>query len=444
MTDSRLRLEWRSPEELQSNPANWRTHPQGQTAALQAVIREVGWAGACLFNERTGRLIDGHARKQIPPELLVDGKLPVLIGDWTEEQEKKILLSLDPVAALAEADKAALQRLMAAVETTDAALQAMLADLATEHGIGAAETPITAEPQTNRAAELQKEWGTATGQLWEIPGRRGVHRMLCGDSTKQDQVERLLNGVKPFLMVTDPPYGVNYDAKWRTAAGLHKSGAHGMVTNDSRAGWSSAYALSQATVAYVWHASLFADVVIQGLEAAGFVRRSQIIWWKTRFAIGQGDYHWGHEPCWYAVRRGASADYRGGRKQATNWGEIIDTFEPKDAALYAARIDERTVYAFPADCQTVWQIKNDKQCEGGHSTQKPLECMARPIRNHGGKGDDVYDPFLGTGTTIMAAESLGRVAYGFEISPDYTAVILQRAKDAGMTPRLTPFAPPRN
>ena len=152
-----------------------------------------------------------------------DGKLPVLIGDWTEEQEKKILLSLDPVAAMAEADKAALERLMAEVETTDAALQSMLDDLAAQHGIGAAETSVTAEPQTDRAAELQKEWKTALGQIWEIPGRGGVHRMMCGDSTKQDQVEALLAGVKPFLMVTDPPYGVEYDPNWRNMRGKHIS-----------------------------------------------------------------------------------------------------------------------------------------------------------------------------------------------------------------------------
>jgi DNA modification methylase len=177
-------------------------------------------------------------------------------------------------------------------------------------------------------------------------------------------------------------------------------------------------------------------VVQQGLQAAGFETFAQIIWVKTRFAIGRGHFHWGHEPCWAAVRKGSAADFRGDRKQSTVWGDIIDNYSPKDSPLYATQIDSETVYAFPADLTTVWRLKNDKQVEGGHSTQKPVECMARPIRLHGGKGDDVYDPFLGTGTSIVAAEQLGRVCFGCEVSPAYTAVILQRLKDAGMDPQL--------
>jgi DNA modification methylase len=422
--------------DLHASPKNWRTHPESQVAALRGTLAEIGYADAVLcrvLEDGSLEIIDGHARKELDPNQVI----PCLVTDLSEAEAAKLLLTLDPLAAMAEADTKALARLMEEVDTTDAALQAMIDGLAKEYGIGVDETPATeTTPPVDQAAELQKKWKTAPGQLWEIRGRAGTHRLMCGDSTKPDQVKTLLAGRKPFLMVTDPPYGVEYDAKWRTAAGLQDRGAHGQVTNDNRAAWSSAYALSGATVAYVWHAALYADVVIQGLEAAGFQRRSQIIWWKTRFAIGRGDYHWGHEPCWYAVRKGVSADYRGGRKQATNWGEIIDSFSPKDPALYATLVDAQTVYAFPADATTVWQIKHDKQCEGGHSTQKPVECMARPIRNHGGKGDNVYDPFLGTGTTIVAAEQVGRECYGFEISPGYTAVILQRVRDAGMTPEL--------
>ena len=367
--------------DLHASPKNWRTHPESQIAALRGTLTEIGYADAVLcrvLDDGSLEIIDGHARKELDPNQVI----PCLVTDLSEAEAAKLLLTLDPLAAMAEADTKALARLMEEVDTTDAALQSMIDGLAKEYGIGLDETPsCEAAPQIDQAAELQKKWNTSPGQLWEIRGRAGTHRLMCGDSTKPDQVKTLLAGRKPFLMVTDPPYGVEYDAKWRTAAGLQDRGAHGKVTNDNRAAWSSAYALSGATVAYVWHAALYADVVIQGLEAAGFQRRSQIIWWKTRFAIGRGDYHWGHEPCWYAVRKGVSADYRGGRKQATNWGEIIDSFSPKEPALYATLVDPQTVYAFPADACTVWQIKHDKQVEGGHSTQKPVECMARPIRN---------------------------------------------------------------
>jgi DNA modification methylase len=117
-----------------------------------------------------------------------------------------------------------------------------------------------------------------------------------------------------------------------------------------------------------------------------------VIWRKPRFIISRGHYHWQHEPCWYAVRKGGSAKWCGDRSQSTVW----------DIAL------------------------KDGGEDTNHSTQKPVECMARPIRNHGGKDDDVYDPFLGSGTTIIAAEQLGRRCYGLELSPAYCDVIVAR------------------
>lgn len=129
-----LRLEWMSPAELSDNPKNWRTHPEAQVAALSDVIREVGWAGACLYNERTGRLIDGHARKKVAYSQGAE-KVPVLVGSWDEATEAKILATLDPLAAMAEADGGKLDSLLREVETGSEALQQMLAKLAEDEGI---------------------------------------------------------------------------------------------------------------------------------------------------------------------------------------------------------------------------------------------------------------------------------------------------------------------
>jgi DNA modification methylase len=139
----------------------------------------------------------------------------------------------------------------------------------------------------------------------------GAHRVICGDATNADHVGTLLAGSKPHLMVTDPPYGVDYDPAWRTEAAFIKTreiqrgalgkdpafASLGEVTNDHRADWRAAWALFPGEVAYVWCASLFSPEVILGLEALGFERRSQIIWSKTHFAISRGHYHWQHEPC---------------------------------------------------------------------------------------------------------------------------------------------------
>src|SRR5262245_10304908 len=140
-----LRLEWRSPAELAENPNNWRTHPATQLAALSDVIAEVGWTGACLFNERTQRLIDGHLRKKIG---IVQGteKIPVLIGNWTEEQEAKILATLDPIGAMAQADSAKLESLLREVSTGSDALQQLLADLALDAGIVSPPVSAASDP----------------------------------------------------------------------------------------------------------------------------------------------------------------------------------------------------------------------------------------------------------------------------------------------------------
>jgi hypothetical protein len=155
---------------------------------------------------------------------------------------------------------------------------------------------------------------TQPGDLWLL----GRHRMLCGDSTVATDVERVLGGVEPHLMVTDPPYGVSYDPKWRETSldTWEKPRSTGKVDNDDRADWSEAWALFPGHIAYVWHGGLHSATVAESLQTAGFVMRAQIIWAKQHFVISRGDYHWQHEPCWYAVRKGSTGQWVGDRKQS--------------------------------------------------------------------------------------------------------------------------------
>lgn len=265
---------------------------------------------------------------------------------------------------------------------------------------GDAEPADDPGAQIDRAEELREKWGVETGQLWQI----GRHRLICGDCTDRAVVERLLD-IQPGIMVTDPPYGVNYNPQWRSDAAADGHLAYaasrvGKVTNDDRADWREAWMLFPGDVVYSWHPAGATSLVhAAALQDSGFVLRMQIIWAKSNFPIGRGDYHVRHEPCWYAVRDGKPAQ----------------------------RTDDRTQ-------TTLWQINLDKNVDGGHSTQKPLECMERPIRNH--KFDVVYDPFLGSGTTLVACERLGRQGRGVEISPAYCAVALERLAGMGLEPEL--------
>lgn len=225
------------------------------------------------------------------------------------------------------------------------------------------------------------------------------HRIVCGSSTEADTVAKVLGDVRPHLMVTDPPYGVEYDAGWRNGVkradgSVVAARAVGKVLNDDNADWREAWALFPGDVAYVWHAGVHAGSVADSLTACDLLIRSQIIWAKNQMAIGRGDYHWQHEPCWYAVRKGRKGHYGGDRKQTT-----------------------------------LWQIDKPRKSETGHSTQKPVECMKRPIENNSSPGQAVYEPFSGSGTTIIAAEMTGRHCYAVELSPAYVDVAVKRWQD---------------
>lgn len=232
------------------------------------------------------------------------------------------------------------------------------------------------------------------GEVYQL----GRHRVMCGDSTNPDHVKQLLQDDTPNLMVTDPPYGVSYDPAWRDEAdlGIGKR-SRGKVAGDDRVDWTQAYSLHPGNVAYVWHADIHSPEVGHNLEDLGYTLVSQIIWVKQHFALSRGDYHRQHEPCWYAVKSGHPHNYQGDRKQTTTWAIANNN-------------------AFGGEGEEKF----------GHGTQKPIECMAKPIRNNSQENDAVYDPFLGSGSTLIAAEQLGRVCLGMDIDPKYVDQIRKR------------------
>ena len=385
--------------DLVPHPRNPNKHSDKQIALLAKIIGNQGWRNPIVVSERSGFIVAGHGRLGAARVLNVE-KVPVDLQAFENEAEEYAHLIADNrIAELAEADRDELAGLIKELEGKidldltgfDAPSLAEL--LGEDEGNG-----VDAEPQIDKAAELQAKWKTQTGQLWEL----GEHRLLCGDSTKAEDVERVLDGAKPEIMVTDPPYGVNYDPTWRAERGVSKNTAKmGKVQNDHIADWTPAWQLFDGDVCYVYHGGAKAGIVQKSLEDSGFNIRSQIIWSKDRMAMSRGDYHWQHEPCWYGVREGKKG----------------------------SRTEDRTQ-------TTVWQIAAREDSGHGHGTQKPVECMARPIRNH--VCTTVYEPFCGSGTTVIACENLGRKCRAIEIDPGYVAVTLERFKEAtGKEPKLT-------
>lgn len=363
---------------------NSRTHDAAQVAQVAASIREFGFTNPVLIDE-AGGIIAGHGRVLAASKIGMDKVPCIRLGYMTDAQKRAYVIADNKLALNAGWDDELLRLEVADLQAMDfdlgllgfnqGEIDAMLAPAGTA---GNTDPDATPEPPTDPV--------TRPGDVWIL----GRHRITCGDSTSATDVDRLLDGVKPHLMVTDPPYGVEYDPT-RTSNNPLKAGK---VLNDDRADWREAWALFPGDVAYVWHASMFSHVVLESLEACGFEHRAMIVWAKDRFTLSRGHYHWQHEPCWYAVKKCGTGHWAGDRKQST-----------------------------------LWSIKAREDDGHGHGTQKPVECMRRPIENNSSPGQAVYEPFSGSGTTIIAAEQTGRCCYAIELNPAYVDVAVRRWQD---------------
>ncbi len=366
------------------NVRNARTHSEAQVDQIAASIREWGWTTPVLVTP-DGMIIAGHGRVRAAQKLRLRDAPVMVANGWTKAQIQAYALADNKLALNAGWDEAILASEIGELEDAGFEIDLLgfgpdeIVALTASGSVGLTDPDVVPETPANPV--------TRPGDLWLL----GRHRLLCGDSTKASDVEQLMGSVQPHLMVTDPPYGVDYNPGWRTTAGVkHNKERLGKVANDNRADWREAWALFPGSVAYVWHAGRFASIVQDSLLAVGFDVRSQIIWAKDRFALSRGHYHWQHEPCWYAVRNGP-ANWNGDRKQST-----------------------------------LWQIPAREGQGFSHGTQKPVECMKRPIENNSSPGQAIYEPFSGSGTTLIAAEITGRACHAIELMPAYVDVAVER------------------
>ena len=377
-------------EQLVPYARNARTHSEDQVAQISASITEFGFTNPILIGEDSV-IIAGHGRLMAAQRLGLSEVPVIVLAHLNAAQRRALVVADNKIALNAGWDTEILLEQIELIRAdgfdidlvgfSDDELGELLAEIEAPETAGALEGE-------DDIPEPPAEPVTRPGDLWML----GHHRLLCGDSTVATDVERVLAGVTPLLMVTDPPYGVEYDPSWRNQAGASATKRTGKVLNDDRADWREAWALFPGDVAYVWHGALHATTVADSLIASGFNIRSQIIWAKDRLILSRGDYHWQHEPCWYAVRAKGKGHWAGDRKQTTLW-----------------HISHR-----------------DQDAETLHGTQKPVECMRRPILNNSSPGQAIYEPFMGSGTTLIAAETTGRTCLGIELNPAYVDVAVER------------------
>ncbi len=387
-------------------------NPRKNDAAVDRMcssIREFGFK-VPLLARSDGTVVDGHLRLKAARKLesWLGGdttSIPVILCDeWSEQQVKAFRLMVNRSVTWADWDEDLLSLELQELSAADFDLSLTGFNPGEIDGLLA----IPDEERANAAPPLPENPVSRVGDLWLC----GKHRVLCGDSTSPEVVARLLGERKPLLLVTDPPYGIELDSEWRDRAGLnscgpaeasymkHRTAGHTETTisGDTRADWSEAFELLPSLqIAYVWHASVFTREVLNGLLRIGFLYPQQIIWNKQRTVLTRTHYWYQHEPAWYL------------RKKNAPW------------------------FGKAGENSTVWDSPSPKFIMGGsdeqkfdHPTQKPVELMRRPILNHLKRGELVYDPFLGSGTTLAAAELTVRVCCGTELDPKYVDVAVLR------------------
>jgi DNA modification methylase len=375
----------------------------GAVDRMCSSIREFGFKIPCLVRSN-GEVVDGHLRLKAARKLGIT-EIPVILCDeWTPAQVKAFRLMVNRSVTWADWDEELLAQELQEIQEMDFDLSFTGFDT---HEIDSL-LALDDEEKANAAPPLPESAVSRLGDLWILDR----HRLLCGDATSPEAVARLLAERKPRLMVTDPPYGIELDSEWRDRARLNGCGpaqpsymkrriaghTETTISGDTRADWSEAFALVPSLeAAYVWHASKFTREVLDGLLRIGFVHHQQIIWNKGRTVLTRTPYWFAHEPAWF-VRK-------------------------KNAPWYGKAGENSTVWNSPSPKFIMGASDEEKY---DHPTQKPIELMRRPILNHLKRGELVYDPFLGSGTTLAAAELAERVCYGLELDPKYVDVVVER------------------
>lgn len=363
--------------ELSANPKNWRKHPEKQRDAMTGVLKTVGWADAVLARETKDglELIDGHLRKEIAEH----AEVPVLVLDVNEEEADLILATHDPLAEMAKTDQELLNDLVSRLEFDDEDTNNLLDSLST----------IPSETlEEDDEIEVPDDPETNVGDLWIL----GEHRLLCGDCTDAVNVARLMNGIKAAACITDPPYNIDYGNIKHPKFKVRNIDNDNMSGDDYRTFCQKFIAQIKANVTgciYAFGApAQDGRIFFTELDNA-FHCSTTVIWNKDVFTLGRGKYQNKYEPCWFG------------------WNE--------DGANFT---DDRKL-------TNVWDFERPKR-SSEHPTMKPVGLIQMPIEHATKKGDIVFDPFLGSGTTLVASEKLGRICYGLELSPNYCDVIVKR------------------
>lgn len=472
-------VEVRSIDELISYANNPKDHPEWQIDRLAHLIKSFGFLVPIVIDKR-GEIGAGEGRLRAARKLGMN-KIPTVRAEHLSEGQLKAFRIADNQAARTGWWEDALRMEIKSLEE-------MGIDLSLT-GFSMPELEAWREPDEpppppgpgagggNGAGggtdagpdwldKLVQKWGTEEGQIWEIPSKAlagQAHRLVCGDSRDPEMVKTLMAGAKAAMVFTDPPYGVDYVSE-----------NHDKIANDELDREALVAFLRPCFVNlvehtvdqgafYIWHASATREDYSFAMKAAGIIEQQYLIWAKESLNLGWQDYQWAHEPCFYASKAGYLPKWYGDRAQGTVWrieavhqggavavvlnpGLILNDGDGNEVyvSTKAPKKKLRTIRLPPAGQsllvhvgsgeQDLWEVSRDTKPR--HPTQKPAKLAIAAIRNSSVMGEIVLDLFLGSGATMIAAESEARLCYGAELSPRHVAGTLQWLADMGVQPAL--------
>lgn len=419
--DDATAAEWVSVGKLKP----WVKNPRKNDKAVDRVaasIQRFGFGAPLLARKANGEIIAGHTRLKAALKLGID-KVPVRYLDLSEGDAHLLALADNKLGELAAWDDELLAEVLAdaKAEGLDVGDSGFAEHELTKLMGSSAEAEPEGRALDSEPERLRRKWDTALGQMWEIPSLTiggGAHRLLCGSSTEASDVARLMGDARADMMWTDPPYGVDVIGGSRALTNAERRDAGGKtISNDAvppdvlQTFLSECFALANRVLKsgaawYIAYPDQRFRQFVAAIDAAGWTLRQPLTWVKDSLVMGRSDYHSRHEGIYFGYTDGEGRRGRGG------------------AGWYGG--DAET---------TVFEVDRPK-VNDLHPTMKPVELVARMVRNSAPQGGLVYEPFSGSGSTMLACEQTGRLCRAIELDPKYVAVALERMSDAGCAPQL--------
>lgn len=396
---------------------------------LKRSIQEFGYVEPVIWNKRTGVVVGGHQRLKVMKDLGYT-EVDCVVVDLDEQKEKALNIALNKISG--EWDNDLLASLLKDLDGSGYDITFTGFDLAEAQelfGSGSMENVQEDDFDAETAVNEIKEPKTKTGDLWLLD----EHRLLCGDCTQSEDVERVLDGKTADVMVTDPPYNVDYGS---TVAGKNKSKtrdgstiANDNLSDDEFYQFLSAFykaaekVLKKGAPIYIFHSTKETVNFTRAMTDAGFKYSQTLIWLKNHFTLGRQDYQWKHEPILYGWKEGAGHYFIDDRTISTVLEGVTENLRKMNKAELIDLIEK--ILGLP---NTV--IEDNKPSKSpDHPTMKPITLCAKLIYNSSHEGDTVYEPFGGSGSTLIASEQLNRKCCAIELEPKYCDVIVRRYRE---------------